>query len=58
MPSLPEPATRTSAARPTRPPVIPFALWDGGMSAFSSVILTFVFATYVASAVAATALAT
>lgn len=30
-----------------------FALWDGGMSAFSSVILTFVFSTYVASAVAA-----
>ena len=35
-----------------RPPVVPFALWDGGMSAFSSVILTFVFATYVASGVA------
>ena len=29
-----------------------FNLWDGGMSAFSSVILTFVFATYVTSAVA------
>lgn len=29
-----------------------FALWDGGMSAFSSVILTFVFSTYVTSAVA------
>lgn len=41
------------AAARKRPPVIPFALWDGGMSAFSSVILTFVFATYVASAVAA-----
>ena len=33
--------------------VTAFALWDGGMSAFSSVILTFVFSTYVASAVAA-----
>lgn len=41
----------TSPRRP-RPPVVPFALWDGGMSAFSSVILTFVFATYVASGVA------
>lgn len=30
-----------------------FFLWDGGMSAFSSVILTFVFATYVTSSVAA-----
>lgn len=30
-----------------------FNLWDGGMSAFSSVILTFVFATYVTSGVAA-----
>lgn len=40
------------ARRSPRPPVVPFALWDGGMSAFSSVILTFVFATYVASAVA------
>lgn len=30
-----------------------FNLWDGGMSAFSSVILTFVFATYVTNAVAA-----
>lgn len=29
-----------------------FAAWDGGMSAFSSVILTFVFATWVVSAVA------
>jgi UMF1 family MFS transporter len=29
-----------------------FSLWDGGMSAFSSVILTFVFATYVTNAVA------
>lgn len=42
-----------TSPRRTRPPVVPFALWDGGMSAFSSVILTFVFATYVASAVAA-----
>ncbi|MCL6422337.1 MFS transporter [Brachybacterium sp. JHP9] len=33
--------------------VVSFALWDGGMSAFSSVILTFVFATYVTSGVAA-----
>ncbi|MFD4008300.1 MFS transporter [Brachybacterium atlanticum] len=38
--------------RRLRPPVVPFVLWDGGMSAFSSVILTFVFATYVASGVA------
>jgi len=38
--------------RRLRPQVVPFALWDGGMSAFSSVILTFVFATYVASGVA------
>lgn len=30
-----------------------FNLWDGGMSAFSSVILTFVFATYVTNGVAA-----
>ncbi|ATG53127.1 MFS transporter [Brachybacterium vulturis] len=52
MPSISEPAARTSAARRTRPPIVPFALWDGGMSAFSSVILTFVFAAYVASAVA------
>ncbi|AXK45975.1 MFS transporter [Brachybacterium saurashtrense] len=52
MASLQEPGTRASTPRP-RPPVVPFALWDGGMSAFSSVILTFVFATYVASAVAA-----
>lgn len=52
MASLQEPGTRASTPRP-RPPVVSFALWDGGMSAFSSVILTFVFATYVASAVAA-----
>lgn len=39
--------------RTLRRRVASFALWDGGMSAFSSVILTFVFATYVASAVAA-----
>ncbi|ACU86303.1 putative transporter [Brachybacterium faecium] len=51
MASLSEPGTRASSPAP-RPPVVPFALWDGGMSAFSSVILTFVFATYVASAVA------
>lgn len=41
-----------TSPRRLRPPVAPFALWDGGMSAFSSVILTFVFATYVASGVA------
>jgi MFS transporter, UMF1 family len=43
------------AAPPTtaRPPVRAFGLWDWGMSAFSSVILTFVFATYVTSGVAA-----
>ncbi|MGP9539612.1 MFS transporter [Brachybacterium sp. AOP43-C2-M15] len=52
MATLSDPGARRSAARPSRPPVVPFALWDGGMSAFSSVILTFVFATYVASAVA------
>ncbi|HEX7349563.1 MFS transporter [Brachybacterium sp.] len=51
MASIPDSGAR--APRRTRPPVVPFALWDGGMSAFSSVILTFVFATYVASAVAA-----
>ena len=39
--------------RSLRRAVTSFALWDGGMSAFNSVILTFVFATYVASAVAA-----
>lgn len=39
--------------RPARRSVVSFALWDGGMSAFSSVILTFVFATYVTSGVAA-----
>ncbi|MFC0673986.1 MFS transporter [Brachybacterium hainanense] len=38
---------------PLRSQIRAFALWDGGMSAFSSVILTFVFATYVTSAVAA-----
>ncbi len=48
-----DPAAAVRARRSPRPPVVPFALWDGGMSAFSSVILTFVFATYVASAVAA-----
>lgn len=39
--------------RSLRRAVVSFAAWDGGMSAFNSVILTFVFATYVASAVAA-----
>ena len=38
--------------RSLRRAVTSFVLWDGGMSAFSSVILTFVFATYVASGVA------
>lgn len=52
------PAARTpaprAAARPSRRrQIVSFALWDGGMSAFSSVILTFVFATYVTKAVAA-----
>ena len=48
------PATsRPAAPRSLRRAVTAFALWDGGMSAFSSVILTFVFSTYVASAVAA-----
>ena len=45
-------APSPSSAPPRRRSVVSFALWDGGMSAFSSVILTFVFATYVASAVA------
>ena len=40
------------AAPAPRRTVLSFFLWDGGMSAFSSVILTFVFATYVTSAVA------
>jgi len=52
MASIPDSAAPRAAARRPRPPVVPFSLWDGGMSAFSSVILTFVFATYVASAVA------
>lgn len=47
------PGPRTTDKRTLRKQVASFALWDGGMSAFSSVILTFVFATYVASAVAA-----
>ncbi|MGP9681397.1 MFS transporter [Brachybacterium sp. AOP3-A1-3] len=55
MATTPDPGDRIisdPAPRPRRRPVVSFALWDGGMSAFSSVILTFVFATYVASAVA------
>ena len=55
MATTPEPGDRIvpdPAPRSRRRPVVSFALWDGGMSAFSSVILTFVFATYVASAVA------
>lgn len=47
--------TATPAASPSllRRQVTAFAAWDGGMSAFSSVILTFVFATYVTNGVAA-----
>lgn len=60
MASSPDPSASSPALSPApspvgrsgRPPVASFALWDGGMSAFSSVILTFVFATYVASGVA------
>lgn len=55
MATTPDPGDRIvpdPAPRSRRRPVVSFALWDGGMSAFSSVILTFVFATYVASAVA------
>ena len=52
MATISDPGASVSSRRPSRPPVVSFALWDGGMSAFSSVILTFVFATYVASAVA------
>ncbi|MFC7375191.1 MFS transporter [Brachybacterium sp. GCM10030267] len=48
-----DPVAPDTAPRSLRRSVVSFALWDGGMSAFSSVILTFVFATYVASAVAA-----
>lgn len=52
-PSAADPAA-SDASRPSlRRSLVSFALWDGGMSAFSSVILTFVFATYVTSAVAA-----
>lgn len=47
----PPPVTGSPAER--RRQVCAFNLWDGGMSAFSSVILTFVFATYVTSGVAA-----
>lgn len=52
MATISDPGAHVSAPRLARPPVVSFSLWDGGMSAFSSVILTFVFATYVASAVA------
>ncbi|MEE1651784.1 MFS transporter [Brachybacterium sp. J144] len=51
-----DPGTPLSARfspREMRRAVASFSAWDGGMSAFSSVILTFVFATYVASGVAA-----
>lgn len=54
-----QPSAPTPATSPALPPtdlkraVRAFNLWDGGMSAFSSVILTFVFSTYVTSAVAA-----
>ena len=47
-----DPSATAAPQRSARPPIVSFALWDGGMSAFSSVILTFVFATYVASGVA------
>lgn len=63
--SLPLPGSGTAAASPAaaspasagrdrtlRSRILAFNLWDGGMSAFSSVILTFVFATYVTSGVA------
>ncbi|WP_114853620.1 MFS transporter [Brachybacterium sp. YJGR34] len=55
MATTPDRDASTSAPRTARRAgrgIVSFALWDGGMSAFSSVILTFVFATYVASAVA------
>ncbi|GAA4522567.1 MFS transporter [Brachybacterium paraconglomeratum] len=52
MATISDSGAHVSAPRLARPPVVSFSLWDGGMSAFSSVILTFVFATYVASAVA------
>ncbi|MFE5774618.1 MFS transporter [Brachybacterium sp. NPDC056505] len=45
-------SAHSSPARGGRRAKVSFALWDGGMSAFSSVILTFVFATYVTNAVA------
>lgn len=47
----PSPARSTPAAI-LRRQIRAFTLWDGGMSAFSSVILTFVFATYVTQGVA------
>ncbi|EWS81024.1 MFS transporter [Brachybacterium phenoliresistens] len=52
-PSAADPAAPDVSRPSLRRSLISFALWDGGMSAFSSVILTFVFATYVTSAVAA-----
>lgn len=45
--------TSVSPSPERRRQVRAFNLWDGGMSAFSSVILTFVFSTYVTSGVAA-----
>ena len=45
LPAVPEPRSLRRAVRA-------FFAWDGGMSAFSSVILTFVFATWVVEAVA------
>lgn len=52
-PSAADPAASDVSRPSLRRSLVSFALWDGGMSAFSSVILTFVFATYVTSAVAA-----
>jgi UMF1 family MFS transporter len=51
-PPSPPPSPSAEPARGGRRAKVSFALWDGGMSAFSSVILTFVFATYVTNAVA------
>ncbi|UYG18043.1 MFS transporter [Brachybacterium huguangmaarense] len=50
--SSPSPRRRGGAPASLRSQIRAFNLWDGGMSAFSSVILTFVFATYVTNAVA------
>ncbi|PWH06588.1 MFS transporter [Brachybacterium endophyticum] len=50
--SVPHSSSGPAPAARSRRSLVSFALWDGGMSAFSSVILTFVFATYVTNAVA------